>query len=952
MSELLISNKQIKINVKFLKVLIVATVFSNTAIISQTDYKTELNDGITLYNRGQYYDAYLRFNGAKAFAEVSKNKIQLEKAQNWIDKAVTGIQNDNKRAVFEKRNAQSLSLVANARERLLSDPTKALRFAELAWKLSPSDHVPLQIKKVLANAWYQRKHYCFYSKSFPHDYPVWDAILSPDGSIIAGRNNKKIVLWDVKTALPIHHLQVEDNVNIIFSNDGTKLFTIINNVATVWDVNSSKKITNYNQYYKSADPAILSSGIKRCYRQLDNNDAEIIDANTLKRAALLKEVNNIRSITFSSDATRLLTVSRKEEAVIWDVQNEQKVSSFQIENTDINTAVFSQDNKKVLLTAFGNKNAAIWDTNNGKLITELKGHRLTVNAAVFSPDGQIVVTNSRDRTTRIWDANTGEEKMTIMDLNNNLKNISFSPDGKSILTNDKEKVRIFDAETGEEKAVLAGHKNSVNSAYYSVNGENVITASHDHFVKLWNIDSSNELKSLIGHKGPVIASVFSTDNKKIITNSLDLTAKIWNSSNGELISTLSGHKDTLHTAILSPDSRKAYTVSLDKTVKTWDAETGGLLDSFSHEKDDIHYVFISNNGTFVITMSKDSKWEAWDTKTKTRLNKVNKALENTGIPFISPDDKRLFIVKMDGRAKLIEMNTGKELTPFNGSYEDIKRAAFSPDGKQIATIFEKEIKVLDTKTGKEFAKIKISFGEIISAVFSNDSQKIFYFTSGREDGIWDYNSGRVIRIYGHNDIVLFASFSPDGSALATASIDNTAKLWDTKLGKEIVSFTDHNAKVFQALISFDGNKLLTASLDGSVKLRLTPKGIMDSLKTANIDKLSHLDFQESGNDFLTIINDDDIKNYPENLAKAFWEMDLSNQGIKEIPSEIEKFSNIQFLNLRNNFLKSLPKEISKLKKLRRLILIDNRFSDVEKAKVEKYLPNCDIYWEARNLSEE
>ena len=40
-------------------------------------------------------------------------------------------------------------------------------------------------------------------------------------------------------------------------------------------------------------------------------------------------------------------------------------------------------------------------------------------------------------------------------------------------------------------------------------------------------------------------------------------------------------------------------------------------------------------------------------------------------------------------------------------------------------------------------------------------------------------------LHGHDGVVFDVAYSPDGTQLATASVDGTAKLWDVKTGHEI-----------------------------------------------------------------------------------------------------------------------------------------------------------------------
>ena len=63
---------------------------------------------------------------------------------------------------------------------------------------------------------------------------------------------------------------------------------------------------------------------------------------------------------------------------------------------------------------------------------------------------------------------------------------------------------------------------------------------------------------------------------------------------------------------------------------------------------------------------------------------------------------------------------------------------------------------------------------------------------------------------GHADWSAVA-FSPDGSKLATASDDRTAKVWDAATGEELSTLTGHDDFVASVAFSPDGTRLVTAS---------------------------------------------------------------------------------------------------------------------------------------------
>jgi WD40 repeat protein len=71
---------------------------------------------------------------------------------------------------------------------------------------------------------------------------------------------------------------------------------------------------------------------------------------------------------------------------------------------------------------------------------------------------------------------------------------------------------------------------------------------------------------------------------------------------------------------------------------------------------------------------------------------------------------------------------------------------------------------------------------------------------------------------GHADSIRTLCFSRDGRFVLTASNDRTAKLWETKTGREIRTFKGHSSGVNSVDSSPDGKFIVTGSSDGSAKL--------------------------------------------------------------------------------------------------------------------------------------
>jgi WD40 repeat protein len=110
-------------------------------------------------------------------------------------------------------------------------------------------------------------------------------------------------------------------------------------------------------------------------------------------------------------------------------------------------------------------------------------------------------------------------------------------------------------------------------------------------------------------------------------------------------------------------------------------------------------------------------------------------------------------------------------------------------------------------------------GFVYSVAFSHDSTRLASASDDNTVKIWDASSGVCLQtLEGHSDIVISVAFSHDSARLASASHDNTVKIWDASSGACLQTLEGHSNWVRSVAFSPDSARLASASWDRTVKI--------------------------------------------------------------------------------------------------------------------------------------
>ncbi|KAG1759853.1 WD40-repeat-containing domain protein [Suillus occidentalis] len=285
------------------------------------------------------------------------------------------------------------------------------------------------------------------------------------------------------------------------------------------------------------------------------------------------------------------------------------------------------------------------------------------------------------------------------------------------------------------------------------------------------------------------------------------------------IKAMQGHTDDVRGVVHLHGGRRIITCSWDGSLRLWDLESGTQIGEDWKDKEKkagVYSIALSPNGKTVVTGSSDRKVKLWNVETGKVIQRWTGHTGSVTSVSWSADGDRVVSGSRDGTARVWNAKTGETILEIRTGHKSVWAVKYSPDNKQIATGGSKEdaAKIWDAKTGELIATLEHDkYTIVFSWAWTSDGKKLITASRGPmrifDTATWE----QIATLEGHETWVNAISLSPNNRLLASASDDNTARIWNLGTNLPVGPPLKHRDRVDCAAFSANGRVLVTGSKD-------------------------------------------------------------------------------------------------------------------------------------------
>jgi WD40 repeat protein len=348
----------------------------------------------------------------------------------------------------------------------------------------------------------------------------------------------------------------------------------------------------------------------------------------------------------------------------------------------------------------------------------------------------------------------------------------------------------------------------IRAVSFASDGTAVAIVGRDGSLGVWDLSNGSRIVAIQATEAPcnnrgcsdVFTAALSADASVLVFGDGEGVAHVWDLGSAREILTVRSASRLPRKPMECPVDRSPY--------HACPLELG---------EDTAPFVAVDPEGRLLATSTSDATVRIWDIASG-RMTDANICHEGAATRFLclsgmfltfSLDGTRLFIEVAEPGflARVVDVRSGKTLTMQADRLFD----AFGSSGSRFA--YAAGVNGFAFSPAGEFARFRGS--------------DVWLLAAGVRP--WDVSAGDPL-LPGHTRQIDSASFSPDGTRLATGSLDGTARVWNTSTGDLIYISPVEQSDVAAVAFSRDGSRVTTVYSDGRIIVH--PIALRDAIEIA------------------------------------------------------------------------------------------------------------------------
>ena len=349
------------------------------------------------------------------------------------------------------------------------------------------------------------------------------------------------------------------------------------------------------------------------------------------------------------DGTLLTIVFNRKTIEVWDVEQHEKLWTYERKNGSIGDKWFSKCSKLPIAHFLSNNRKEKEKTNTFPTLDDVPCY---LYPGHFSPKGDLFASTGYTNGIVLWDVKS-KQKREIVIKDQSIKTFAFLPCGNILAIDNKwDDFTVWEVTEKDETEIgQFTISNGLGRWTSTFSNYQIALAGKSGIIYLWDLNHSKKPRTFTGHTGTIWGLAFSPDGKRLVSGSSDQTVRLWNVERGEEIATLPLAKPITTMALAFSPCGSVIASGTFGQLHVWCAEKLTLLKTISQPEDSLK--------PFALAFSPCGQYLASGTW-------WHKGMQHMAI-------------------RLWDVATGENIHTFWGHTTDVQSLAFSPDGTLLAS---------------------------------------------------------------------------------------------------------------------------------------------------------------------------------------------------------------------------------------------------------------------------